>query len=167
MRKTHDQKTAAPVAFKAALRILLLTAGLAVLAGCGRSEPQATVEGTLKLNDRPLDNCLVTFFPEAGSGDEVAHSTGLTDEQGRYRLRHVDQREGAAVGSHRVTVQDLSVSSGIRRRDHGTVDMEEDPGEPPPRVRRSRVRESYGSPASTPLRVDVKPGCQTIDLKVE
>jgi hypothetical protein len=137
-----------------------------VLLGCGRGSPPATVEGTLRLNDKPLDNCVVTFLPESGQEAEWGLSTGLTDEQGFYRLRG-NQEEGCVIGWHRVTVQDLSVSTGVRRLDHGTVDAEIPEDEPPPPVRRSRVPEGYASALKTPLRFEVKPGPQVIDLEIK
>ena len=91
----------------------------------------------------------------------------MTDRHGCYRLRCDSQQEGAAIGWHRVTVRDLSVSTGVRRRDHGTVDLEMDETAPPPPARRSRVAQRYTSPADTPLRKEVKPGHQVIDLDVE
>ncbi len=135
------------------------------LSGCGPEPPPATVEGTLRRGGKPLDNCLVTFFPEPGQETRWPHSTGLTDQRGAYRLHGGNGQEGAGVGRHRVTVQDLSVSTGVRRRDHGTVDAEADDSPPPP-VRRSRVAERYLSATDTPLRVEIKPGHQTIDLEI-
>ena len=140
---------------------------LTMALGCGRSSPPATVKGTLRLKGKPLDNCLVTFLPESGQEVEVGHSTGLTDQQGLYRLHCDNQKEGAAIGWHHVTVQDMSVSTGIRRRDHGTVDAEMPEDLPPPPVRRSRVPERYTSSSQTPLRVEVKPGQQVIDLEIK
>lgn len=142
-----------------------LAAVLMAPSGCGRDDPPAAVEGTLRMNGRPLDNCLITFLPEPGGEATGPHSSALTDARGHYRLRLDDQRPGAAVGRHRVTVQDLSVSTGVRRQDHGAVDkdVEETPPLPP---RPSRVPASYASPADTPLRRETKPGPQVIDLDV-
>jgi hypothetical protein len=144
-----------------------LVLALTMLFGCGRDSPPATVEGTLRLGGKPLDNCLVTFLPEPGQESNGPHSTALTDQQGSYRLRCDNQQDGAAIGWHRVTVQDLSVSTGVRRRDHGTVDAEMTEDAPPPPVRRSRVPEGYMSPATTPLRKEVEQGHQVIDLEIE
>jgi len=149
----------------AALQAWLILA-LTMLLGCGQDAPRATVEGTLRVNGEPLDNCLITFLPEPGQEVTGPHSTGLTDERGYYRLRLDDQREGASVGRHRVTVQDLLVSTGVRRRDHGAVDREMDETMPPPPMRRSRVSARYNSPEETPLREEVKPGRQVIDLDI-
>ena len=146
--------------------IACLALALTPCFGCGRDSPQATVEGTLRLDGKPLDNCLITFLPEPGQEGHRPHSTGLTDRHGSYRLRYDNGQEGAAIGWHRVTVQDLSVSTGMHRRDHGTVDMEMDETSPPPPARRSRVAPRYTSPPDTPLRKQVKPGHQVIDLDV-
>jgi len=118
------------------------------------------------MNGEPLDNCLVTFLPEPGQEPAGLRATGLTDQRGHYRLRLDDQREGASVGWHRVIVQDLTVSTGVRRRDHGTVDEEMDETRPPPPARRSRVPAKYNSPEDTPLRRELKPGRQVVDLAI-
>jgi hypothetical protein len=144
-----------------------LALALTMLLGCGRDDPPATVEGTLRLNGRPVENCLVAFLPEPGQEAQWPCSTGLTDQQGSYRLLCSTQQEGVAIGWHRVTVQDLSASTGVRRRDHGTVDAQVADSAPPPPVRRSRVPESYTSPTRTPLRKEVKPGHQVIDLDIK
>ena len=135
--------------------------------GCGRDGPPATVEGTLRLDGKPLDHCLITFLPEPGQAADSPHSTGLTDRYGSFRLRCADQQEGVATGRHRVTVHDLSVSTGVRRRDHGTVDVGMEETSAPPPVRRSRVALRYTSATDTPLRQEVKPGHQVIDLDVK
>jgi len=139
---------------------------LALCSGCGRDAPPATVEGTVRLGGRPLDNCLVTFLPEPGQGTDSPHSAGLTDEHGRFRLRRADQQDGVATGWHRVTVLDRSVSTGVRRRDHGTLDVAVEESTPPP-VRHSRVAPRYASATETPLRKEVKPGHQVIDVDLE
>jgi hypothetical protein len=155
-----------PVAVPSGWAMCLLVF-LTLAVGCGQSKPPAKVEGTLRLDEKPLDNCLVTFLPEPGEESEHLHATGLTDAQGCYRLCRDNQREGVFVGRYRVVVQDLSVSSGMRRKDHGTVDLESKETGPPPPVRRSRVRQRYLSPDTTPLRIEVHPEHQVIDLELE
>ena len=140
---------------------------LILVAGCEHSDPPAMVEGTLRLEGKPLDHCLVTFLPEPGADTESHASTGLTDAQGRYQLCLDNGQAGASAGWHRVIVQDLLVSSGMRRRDHGTIDLESKETGPPPPVRRSRVDLRYLSPEATPLRLEVKQGQQVIDLELE
>ena len=151
-------------------RLVLGTACLAIALapplGCGRNASPASVEGTLRLDGKPLDNCLVTFLPEPSQGAQGPRSSALTDKNGSFRLRRDDQGEGAAMGWHRVTVQDMSVSTGVLRRDNGKVDEEMDKNAPPPPVRRSRLPQRYLSPNDTPLRKEVKAGHQVIDVDI-
>jgi len=140
--------------------LCLLLAGL----GCRQPPPPATVEGVLRVGGKPADNCLVTFFPESGHDPAWAWSTGRTDSQGRFRLRNGGQQDGAAVGLHRVTIQDLSVSQGTPRRDHGTVDEDLPEERTPAPVRRSRVPAVYLALTQTPLSREVKPGHQVVEL---
>jgi hypothetical protein len=126
------------------------------------------VEGTLRRGGNPLDNCLVVFLPEARDGARTWRFVGLTDAQGRYRLQGEDRREGAKLGVHRITVEDLSVYTGVPRRDHGAVDAEDATDAQVPSVaRRSRVPEQYASATRTPLRKEVQPGHQVIDLEID
>jgi hypothetical protein len=141
---------------------LLLTLG----SGCGRDAPPARVEGALRMDGRPLEQCLITFLPEPGHAGFARHASGVTDQQGRYGLRLDDQRLGASLGWHRVLVQDLTVSTGVVRRDHGELDRKVD-GRTPRPARRSRVPARYASPTETPLRCEVVAGPQVIDLEIE
>jgi len=153
---------------RGARRIAARAAMLSVLwtcTGCGQKPPPANVEGTVRLDGSPLDNCLITFLPQLSQKEPQRHASAVTDERGHYRLRLADQREGASLGPHRVTVQDLSVSTGVRRRDHGTADLEIGRSPPTP-MRRSRVPPRYSSSAQTPLRQEIRAGAQRIDFDI-
>jgi len=152
------------------MRFMLVTVNipcvlaLATILGCSPPTPEATVEGTLRMAGRTLDNCLVQFLPEAPAGQTRPHATGVTDGQGRFVLRLPDQRLGASAGRHRVLVQDLSASTGIPRIDNGAVDSRQPPERK--RARPSRVPAKYGS-ALTPLQVEFRPGPQVVDLEIK
>lgn len=134
-------------------------------AGCAPNTSPATVEGVLRLHGKPLDDCLVTFLPEPRPGVGSSHAVGVTDRHGHFRLRDAEQHDGAVVGWHRVTVEDLLVSQGVHRRDHGTLDADATETASPP-TRHSRVPPEYASLTRTPLRREVKPGQQLIDLNL-
>ena len=53
-------------------QVIALAGAVTTLAGCGRDVPPATVEGTLRFHGQTLNQCLVTFLPEAGSEAEGA-----------------------------------------------------------------------------------------------
>lgn len=148
------------------LGVVWFALGVAACLGCAPQTPPATVEGTVRLGGKPLDNCLVTFFPESAQAAAWTCSSGLTDPQGRFRLRASSQQEGAGLGMHRVTIQDMSVSTGLVRRDNGTVDMEAGEAKVPAPVRRSRVPERYASLTATPLSKEITPGHQVMDLDI-
>ena len=75
--------------------------------GCGGGGVKIVpVEGTVKLDGKPLDRIMVEFWPES----EGPRSFGETDSEGHFVLTTDDgKREGAAVGSHKGLVKDVSV----------------------------------------------------------
>jgi hypothetical protein len=82
---------------------------LAVLAclGCGSDGPDiATVEGTVTLDGKPLQNASVVFVPENG---RPAGAT--TDESGHYELNFSGGRKGAIPGKNRIRISTLRDAS--------------------------------------------------------
>jgi len=121
-------------------------------AGCGRQAPRGEVEGMVRSGGKPLASVLVTFVPEGG-GRPRNGAAGRTDAGGRYRLRGQDGQQGAAAGAYRVVVEDLAAADAPRSPD-GTLRRK------PP----VRFPPHYGDLLRTPLRREVGPGAQTIDL---
>ena len=101
----------------AAVAIVALLVG-----GCGKRAPQATVEGMLRMNGKPLDNCLITFLPVVDNGPPGPHSSAVSDHEGHYQLR-------------------LTTSNWARPSDH-TVSW----------FRTSRYRTACGAWTTAPLR---------------
>jgi hypothetical protein len=137
------------------------------LGGCSFRPPVSEVEGTLTWNGTPLSGITVQFTPDGDEGTSGPSSTGTTDSEGHFTLICDDNRRGAAVGHHRVVLQD----SG----DPGEVARQRDPRQrsagqntqgsgAPGKLPAIPVR--YKSPATTPLRREVGAGKQTIDLKL-
>jgi hypothetical protein len=132
--------------------ILLLA--FAAVTGCGES-PLKTgdVSGTVTIDGRPLNEVSVLFTPD-GPDMSGPPSGAITDDAGRYTLNY-SQRQGsssqsgtgAMIGWHKVTLDDFKMKNEML---------------PPP----GRVPAIYTDLASTPLRVEVKEGSQTIDLKL-
>ncbi len=135
------------------------------MAGCGDGPPPAQVEGTLWQHGKPLERCLVTFLLEPGQQPGVPRAVGVTDERGYYQLHFDDQRSGASIGWHRVLLYDTQASSGIVRVDRGTVQAGQT-GMPTKRIP-PRFGPHYNSERSTPLKFEVKPGVQRIDIRIE
>ena len=73
---------------------------LLCFAGCGSPSNVGTVEGNVTLDEAPLANASVTFYPKSGERS----SSGKTDESGKYTLRHTRDVVGALIGKHVVTI---------------------------------------------------------------
>jgi hypothetical protein len=119
------------------------------------------VEGTVKLDGRPLGNVHVQFVPDE-PGVKVAGSTGITDEMGHYRLSRENGEPGALVGRHLVVL----VRGREARRDLGeqTDGGDSEPGSKTKKDRRP-IPPLYTMASKTPLAVDVKPDQHTYDLE--
>lgn len=118
------------------LAVLLLAA-----AGCsGGGIKLVPVEGVLKVNGSPAANIAVQFMPDVLNGGEGPTSSAVTDAQGRFQLRTLDGRPGAAVGAHLVSLVDPD---------------EERPAQGQARKRKAKVDPRYASPMQSDLRVSV------------
>jgi hypothetical protein len=131
----------------------LLAAG--VLSGCGRSVKLGEVEGTVRLDGKPLSQILVVFIPE---DPQQPQSSGVTDAEGHFKLRCNNSRSGAAVGAHRVKLLDAAVAPGGRSRD----DEPEEGAVPAV----SRVPDVYSRVDKTPLRQTVAAGTQSVNIEI-
>jgi len=133
----------------------LLGLSVTVCAGCGgvKYEP---VQGVITFNGKPLDNSQVQFLPDPQEKSKGPRSTGVSDKEGRFKLVAEDGQPGAVVGKHRVLVQDLNQWEGIRPG-------REDSNKP---LKPSRIPMKYTDVVQTPLKVEVKPGGGSIELKL-
>lgn len=80
---------------------------LVVVAGCGGDGYSlATVEGRITDRGQPVAGASVTYQPIAPAKENPGPSSfGITDADGRYRLRTMtDNLPGAAVGRHRIRI---------------------------------------------------------------
>lgn len=150
--------------------LLLLVAGAC---GCGRGPEFAPVEGAITRGGRPLTKVEVLFYADGDTRGPLA--AGLTDDQGRYRLRTETGADGAVVGRYRVCVNDRSVMPGFG------MPIPVAPGVAkslPPEIAKPhkqadgkkaatpRIPPQYSRFAETPLRAEVTPGGSTIDLQI-
>lgn len=112
--------------------LVLLLAG-----GCGGNPPAGLVEGTARLNGKPLTHAQVMFLP-AGGGPLAS---GYTDAAGRYSLTmEATGTPGVAAGRCAVLVRDLAGWGGA-----------DAPARP-------RVPARYATAADSPLAAEVAAG---------
>lgn len=132
-----------------------LAVGVAVFAaGCGDSFPMTPVEGTVRLDGKPLAGVEVSFAPAVNAESKSPpFSRDITDENGHYTLKCDNNKLGAAVGSHVVTVRRPVL---IRR-----------PDEPASKAKGPNVPLIYQSLNDTPLKIEVKPDQKVYDLELK
>lgn len=107
--------------------------------GCGRSDlPElGRVQGVVTLDGKPLAGVIVMFLPEKGR-PAVANA----DSEGRYELMYTHGVKGATVGPNTVRVLWPDGEAGT-----------------------AKIPEKYN--AKSELKMDVKAGKNTFDLKLE
>jgi len=148
-------------------------------AGCQRDPTWnlAPVEGTVTKGGRPLANLEVVFLADLDVGTLGPRATAKTDAAGHYRLRTDSGDNGAVIGKHRVVVRDIITKQmlDLLARPQGKAAVSPPLSEPIERLRKEwkdtagppRVPPRYGHFNKTPLRVEVRPEAQVIDLEVK
>ncbi len=143
-------KLVRPLRFAVALALLLVAA-------C-RPGPNwkynEQVEGTVKLDGTPVPNVMVRFVPDDAAVQPPA-SSGYTDEKGHFALTCENQKPGAVVARHTVTI--LSGRSG-------PADEAEGGRGAAPTGKRVLVPPVYSNPIQTPLLIEVTADKHTYDL---
>ena len=132
---------------------LSLSTLLLCYCGCsGSSSNFGTVEGTVTLDGKPLSGVSVMFYPESGDRS----STGETDENGKYSLRHTRKIDGAVIGKHRVTISTNDLA-----------DIYEDGGAEVTTKKRKTLPRKYTDQNQSGLSGTVESGNNTIDFPLK
>jgi hypothetical protein len=149
---------------RGALLLAALLPFACVTLGCSSGPSFGEAEGSVTLDGKPLGKVRVLFTPDPDSGSHGPSSHAVSDAQGHYRLTGLDPRQTGVVvvGKHRVTVTEPDPpkgppAAGPSKRARAVRFKREVPSVVPGR---------YQSLLDTPLRVDVRRGKQTIDLKL-
>lgn len=120
-----------------------------ILLGCSQSPEFGQVTGTVFLDGEPLDMVRVVFMPDPIEGSRGAHSECVTGTDGSYELLYsLDGSPRAIAGWHRVVVEDIAAEEF---RDE---------------FRAIRVPHRFRTAGETPLKYEVKPESQSIDLDI-
>jgi len=125
---------------------------LASSLGCSSGPEFGQVNGQLTINGQPGAELRVEFHPDAALGTKGPSSSGETDAEGRFKLFYAlgdKTGEGAAVGKHRVVIQDLRLGKSETGRGVAI-----------------RFGPEYSAVLTTPLTTSVQAGEQTIKLAV-
>jgi hypothetical protein len=90
---------------------LLLLVCAALVWGCGGSDRPDTVpvSGKVTYQGNPVQGAQVVFRAKEGG---ARNASGMTDPQGEYELTTFDTGDGAALGTHVVTITKAASSTG-------------------------------------------------------
>lgn len=137
-----------------------LAASLLALLGCGGDGITIVpTEGTVTLDGKPLENVMVEFWPES----EGPRSFASTDAAGHFVLTTDDgKRKGAALGTHRITLKDMTVFNDkfLGRAAENTPNNSSG--------KKNRIADKYSLATSTDLKQVVEKGKENVfALEVE
>ena len=128
--------------------------------GCGKALVfNDSVEGTVKLDGKPLGNAHVQFLPDE-PGIKAPGSSGITDDNGHFRLTREDGEPGALVGNHLVVlVRGREAIRGLGEKPDAaeTAKAKKD---------RRPIPSIYMMASQTPLKMEVKLDRHTYDLEL-
>jgi hypothetical protein len=101
------------------------------------------VTGTVKLDDKPLNDAEVTFTPTGSTKGFGA--MGKTDASGKYNLKTPHGHDGVLPGEYKVSVSKQTEGS----------------------PRKQLVPANFSSPGTTTLKLTVPPGGGTLDIPLK
>ena len=132
---------------------------LLLASGCSGFTYNDSVEGTVKLDGKPVANVVVQFMPE--KGHKVPLSTGQTDEGGHYTLTCDNGHSGAVLGKYTVVIASVAPSGSTGLPGAGDSSKSDHKAEEKPVSRGPGV---YSNPKTTPLHEEVTKDKHTYDL---
>jgi hypothetical protein len=151
-------------------------AALLVAVGCGGGpDKPVKVEGVVTLDGQPVDGATVMFNPLASNGRQA---TGVTGEDGKFRLTTYSTGDGALPGDYKVTIEKptTAAAAGVQPgTDLSQIDMTKmmlQMKKESERNRKQRAKVTggiptvYGDLAKTPLKERVPPdGLVKVELQ--
>jgi hypothetical protein len=130
-----------------------------LLVGCSEGGISGTqpVTGIVTYKGQPVQGAAISFI---GDQEGMRVATAATGADGKYQLMTADTK-GAMPGKYSVTVTKTETSGGAPQT------MEEAAKSPAAATSTELLPAKYAVPATSPLKVEVKSGSNTIDLPLE
>jgi hypothetical protein len=122
------------------------------LTGCKASN-LVNATGRLTYKGQPVPSTYVTFWHEK---EGLRPSTGLTDDNGDFKLRSSRTDDGVLLGKHTVSLRYF-------------VDSDEKTGKIPPKAssQLQALIAKYGDPKTSPLHYEITGSGQFVEVKLE
>jgi hypothetical protein len=126
---------------------------LVAFVGCGDGIKVVPVSGIATYKGKPIPRLIITFTPPTGRP-----SAGMTDAEGRFELNYEEDRKGAQVATHTITVE-------YRPGDPGEeMDILEGKKKRPPAI--DAIIKKYQDGKQN-LTVEIKQATKDLDLKLD
>lgn len=146
----------------------VVIAGLSILfglTGCGGGErlpPLLPVEGTVKMNGKPLASAELSFIPDPSNKD-VTIGSAFTADDGTYKVRFLSKM-GLSAGKYVVTVRksevdDISKIPDAMKNDPAQLEMMG--------VTKPVLNDRYSSPEKSPFRIEVAESGGPYDFELD
>jgi len=146
------------------LFLLLCASALLIVAGCSKGPSTGAVTGIVTLDGTPIADANVTFYPKEGRA-----SHGKTDSQGKYELTFTQDKKGAVLGEHTVTI----ITEIVQETDYGADDdYEKENGgggadEASSKARSELLPKKYCERGSSELTATVEKGDNVVDFPLK
>jgi len=115
--------------------------------------------GVVEYQGQPVPRAIVTFVARDDSRGKEFSAVGLTNDRGQFTLQTFRPRDGAILGSHRVTIERRSLGGGEPVADKPPTNREEydaqRAAQASPQKIVSHLPAKYGSADSSGLTADV------------
>lgn len=138
----------------------LLTVLVPLLSGCGGGGESVKIKGKVTLNDHPLGNADLQFFPPGNT--EVSSFAGKSKDDGTYEVI-VPPTTKLAIGTYKVTVTKYEAKTGKSKVNTEGMDITQ---LKMAGLAVNSLPSNYATAKSTSLTADIKPGEVTADLKL-
>jgi hypothetical protein len=147
--------------------------------GCSGQGPRTEVEGVVRCGGETVPGVVVVFTPDFEAGGRGTPAAAVTDDEGHYALQPSGSGAGNLFGTCRVTVAPQLDSPLPPRPDRQGVlarrrlRPDKPTGIAPPTTvkvqppKGPRIAGLYGDVRTTPLRAELKPGVQTVNLDLK
>ena len=126
---------------------------LVTCVGCWKANAPMNekVEGTVKVNGKPLAGVIVSYVPEGVSG--LLSGSAITDANGHYEVQ-TGESPGAVIGKHSVLIH---VGRGLASRANDPQAAQPDPANsaPAPATNAARIPPGYSDLQKPLLTVEV------------
>lgn len=136
---------------------------MVLAAGCDSGPRTARVTGVITIDGEPVPNASIAFYPENGRA-----SVGTTDANGKYELVYTNNRKGALLGEHVVTISTeiVNVTDYAADDSYEGENPDADPGaeESAPQSRDEFLPARYRERESSELTAVVNGGENVIDF---